>query len=99
MPLSQSVLVKHCVRWCLHSSRAAEFLAATETEVYILVGGSLRICAKRVILIDKYRFGKKVATPLTKGLYPYYAESSHKLSINGPTTQFKTEERIQMVVY
>lgn len=99
MPLSQSFLVKYCVRWCLHSSRAAEFLAGIETEVYILVDGNLRICTKRVMLIDKYRFGKKVATPLTKGLYPYYAESSHKLSINGPTTQLKTKERIQMGVF
>lgn len=51
------------------------------------------------MLIYKYKFGKIFATQLTKGFQPYYAESSHKVPINRPTTQLKTEERIQMGIF
>lgn len=59
-PLSQSSLVKCCVRWPFHNFRAAKFLAAVETEVNIFLDEEIKNTQKaldytnRQICLEKY---------------------------------------------
>lgn len=67
MLLSDSSLIKYFVRWSPHDSRRSDF-SAVETEVNIFSDEKIKnMHQRRIILIDRYSFGKLFATQLTKG--------------------------------